>query len=267
MATLFLMTINEKLSLKNKVIVLTGGAGQYGRGLAAQIAEAGATLVLASRDVEALRRVAAEEEQRGYSVSAYAFDQGEEQSIRVLRDSILEKYGRIDGLVNNAVYRPAKGAATGSGVQAWEASMKVNGVGLYAITQLFAEQMGAQGSGSIVNIASIYGMAGPSLSLYTGTSMGVGHGDYYFHKGGMINLTRFFAGVWGPRGVRVNCVSPGGFLAQQPKEFLEAYCRQTFLGRMAVSDDLGGPVIFLLSDAAGYVTGANLPVDGGFTAH
>lgn len=262
------MSINEKLNLKGKVIVLTGGAGQYGRGLSAQLAEAGATLVLASRDVEALRKVAAEEEKRGFIASAYKFDQGDEESIRALCAAVVAKHGRIDGLVNNAVYRPAKGTpAAATPVKAWEASMKVNGVGLFAISLVFAEQMGAQGFGSIVNISSIYGMTGPSLSLYTGTSLGVGHGDYFFHKGGMINLTRYFAGVYGPKGVRVNCVCPGGFFNNQPQPFLDAYCRQTFLGRMANSEDLGGPVVFLLSDAAAYVTGAELAVDGGFTAH
>jgi NAD(P)-dependent dehydrogenase (short-subunit alcohol dehydrogenase family) len=90
--------------------------------------------------------------------------------------------------------------------------------------------------------------------------------DYFFHKGGMLNLTRFYAALYGGRQVRVNCVSPGGFFNQQPEAFVRRFNEHTMLGRMANSEDLGGPVIFLLSDAAGYVTGANLPVDGGYTA-
>jgi NAD(P)-dependent dehydrogenase (short-subunit alcohol dehydrogenase family) len=148
----------------------------------------------------------------------------------------------------------------------WEESVRVNAVGLHSITRAFGDAMAARGSGSIVNIGSIYGMVGPTFSFYEGTSMPMGAGDYLFNKGGMINLTRYFAAVYGPRGVRVNCVSPGGFFNNQPKLFLERYNRKTFLGRMAGTRDLGGPVVFLLADASGYVTGTNLPVDGGFTA-
>ncbi|MCX7887410.1 MAG: SDR family oxidoreductase [Verrucomicrobiae bacterium] len=90
--------------------------------------------------------------------------------------------------------------------------------------------------------------------------------DYFFRKGGMINLTPYYAASFGRHNVRVNCVSPGGFFNNQPEPFLSRYCERTFLGRMAESSDLGGPVVFLLSDAARYVTGANLPVDGGYTA-
>ncbi len=126
--------------------------------------------------------------------------------------------------------------------------------------------MAERGSGSIVNIGSIQGMVGPDLTLYEGLAMEA-IPDYFFHKGGMLNLTRYFAAHYGPRGVRVNCVSPGGFESGQPAAFVERYARATFLRRMAGAGDLGGPVIFLLSEAARYVTGINLPVDGGYTAH
>ena len=120
--------------------------------------------------------------------------------------------------------------------------------------------------GSIVNIGSMMGMVGPSLEFYDGTDMGVPAPDYFFHKGGIINLTRYFASVFGPGGVRVNCASPGGCFNDQPEPFLGRYNRRTMLGRMAGEDDLAGAVVFLLSDAARYITGVNLPVDGGYTA-
>lgn len=144
--------------------------------------------------------------------------------------------------------------------------MKTNATGLFALTRAFGELMAANGSGSIVNIGSIQGVVGPDNTLYEGLNM---HAipDYFFHKAGMVNLTRYFAAHYGPRGVRVNCVSPGGFLSGQPPAFVERYARATFLRRMADEQDLGGPVIFLLSEAARYVTGTNLPVDGGYTAH
>jgi len=254
-------------SLAGRVVILTGGAGQYGRTLAAQIAEAGATLVLASRNAAALEVVAAEERARGFEVHVAAFDQGDAASIDALCTGVIARLGRLDGLVNNAVFRPAKATAGADPEQAWNESLRVNGTGLYLLTRHCAEAMAERSGGAIVNIGSIYGSVGPSLSFYEGTTMKTGLGDYYFNKGGMLNLTRYFAGLYGRRGVRVNCVSPGGFYNQQPEAFVERYSRETYLGRMAGPKDLGGPVVFLLSEAAGYVTGANLAVDGGFTAH
>jgi NAD(P)-dependent dehydrogenase (short-subunit alcohol dehydrogenase family) len=144
--------------------------------------------------------------------------------------------------------------------------MKTNATGLFAISRAFAESMARQGRGSIVNIGSIQGMVGPDFSLYEGLGMQA-IPDYFFHKAGMVNLTKFFAARYGPQGVRVNCLSPGGFFSGQHPTFVERYSKATYLRRMADENDLGGPVIFLLSDAARYVTGANLPVDGGYTAH
>ena len=144
--------------------------------------------------------------------------------------------------------------------------MRVNATGVFLMTRVFGEAMCGQQSGSIVNVSSIQGTVGPSLELYEGTNMGDPPPDYFFHKAGMVNLTRYYAALYGRHGVRVNCVSPGGFFNHQPEPFLSRYCSRTFLNRMADSSDLGGPVLFLLSDAARYVTGANLPVDGGYTA-
>jgi len=257
-------TPGPAFSLAGKIVLLTGGAGLYGRGLSAQLAAAGATLILASRNVAALEKVAAEERALGRSVHARTLDQAEEASILQLRDSVLAEFGRVDGLVNNAVARPMKTAD--APLADWEASMKTNATGLFAISRAFGEAMAAHGSGSIVNIGSIQGMVGPDYSLYEGLNM---HAipDYFFHKAGMVNLSRYFAALYGPRGVRVNCLSPGGFFSGQHPSFVERYTKATFLRRMADKNDLGGPVIFLLSNAARYVTGVNLPVDGGYTAH
>lgn len=251
-------------SLTGKTVVLTGGAGLYGRGLAAQLAAAGATLILASRNLAALEQVVAEERALGRTVHARALDQAEESSILGLRDRVFAEFGRIDGLVNNAVARPMKSAD--APLADWEASMRTNATGLFAISRAFGDAMAAQGGGSIVNIGSIQGMVGPDYSLYEGLDM---HAipDYFFHKAGMVNLTKFFAARYGPQGVRVNCLSPGGFFSGQHPTFVERYKQATYLRRMADEGDLGGPVIFLLSEAARYVTGVNLPVDGGYTAH
>jgi NAD(P)-dependent dehydrogenase (short-subunit alcohol dehydrogenase family) len=256
--------LKAEFSLSGKVIVLTGGAGLYGRGLAGQVAAAGATLILASRNVEALKEIAAEENALGRRVHARLLDLADEASILRLQDEVWKTFGRVDGLINNAVARPMKTAD--APLADWESSMKTNATGLFAISRAFGNAMAEQGSGSVVNIGSIQGIVGPDYTLYEGLNM---HAipDYFFHKAGMVNLTRFFAAHYGPRGVRVNCVSPGGFLSGQHPTFVERYAQATFLRRMADESDLGGPVIFLLSDAARYVTGVNLPVDGGYTAH
>jgi len=254
----------NSFSLENKVVVLTGGAGLFGRGLVAAVAAAGAKLVIASRDVAKLERVVAEEDAQGRSVVAEKLDQGDEASVLALRDRVRERFGRVDGLVNNAVARPM--TSPRAPVAAWEESMRVNATGVFLMTRAFGEVMCRQKGGSIVNISSIQGMVGPSLELYEGTPMGEPPPDYFFHKGGLINLTRYYAALFGPHNVRVNCLSPGGFFNNQPEPFLSRYKSRTFLGRMADATDLGGPVVFLLSEAARYVTGANLPVDGGYTA-
>jgi NAD(P)-dependent dehydrogenase (short-subunit alcohol dehydrogenase family) len=134
------------------------------------------------------------------------------------------------------------------------------------MTRAFGQAMAARRGGSIVNIGSMMGVVGPSPEFYEGTGMGTPAPDYFFHKAGMINLTRYFASVLGLRDVRVNCISPGGFFNHQPEPFLQRYNRRTMLGRMAGETDLGGAVVFLLGDASRYITGINLPVDGGYTA-
>jgi len=254
----------ERFSLKNKVIVLTGGAGLYGRGMAKDLAGAGATLVIASRDLAACEALAIEICASGSTAHAEQLDQGSEASILALRDRVMATFGRVDGLVNNAVVRPMRSAEASVG--AWEESMKINATGVFLMHRHFGKVMTDQYSGSIVNIGSIQGMIGPDLGLYEGLDMPSLPPDYFFHKGGMINLTRYFAALFGEASVRVNCLSPGGFFNNQAEEFVRRYSANTFLGRMGNASDLGGSVVFLLSDASAYITGANLPVDGGYTA-
>lgn len=251
-------------SLKDKLVLLTGAAGLFGRGLATALAEAGATLIIASRNADKLRIVADEETARGHRVYAESFDQGDEASVLALKSRIEERFGVLDGLVNNSVLRPMKGAS--GTVAQWEESMRVNATGIMLMHRVFGSAMADAGRGSIVNIGSIQGMIGPSYELYEGTAMGDLPPDYFFHKGGMLNLTRFYAALYGPKSVRVNCLSPGGFFNNQAELFVQRFSQHTMLGRMADEHDLGGALIFLLSNASCYITGVNLPVDGGYTA-
>jgi NAD(P)-dependent dehydrogenase (short-subunit alcohol dehydrogenase family) len=256
--------MSNPFSLKDHTVLLTGAAGLFGRGLASAIAEAGATLIIASRNADKLQVVADEETARGLKVFAEGFDQGDESSITALKARLEERFGVLHGLVNNSVLRPMKGA--NGATEQFEQSMRVNATGLMLMHRIFGSSMAEAGRGSIVNIGSIQGMIGPSYELYAGTTMGDMPPDYFFHKGGMLNLTRFYGALYGPKNVRVNCVAPGGFFNNQPESFVRRYSEHTMLNRMADNTDLGGSLVFLLSEASRYVTGVNLPVDGGYTA-
>ena len=254
------------ISLTGKVIVQFGGTGLLGRALVKALASAGATLVVASRNRAANQSLADAESAAGRKVFIEETDIGSEASLASLRDRVLAQHGRVDGIVFNAVSRPMR--TMNDDLKIWRESMETNATGFFATCRVFGDAMAKQGGGSIVNIASIYGMVGSNLSLYEGTTMTVAP-DYFFHKGGMINLTRFLASHYGARKVRVNVVSPGGIYnpeTPQAAEFIARYNKVTMLGRMCDAAEVGGAVIFLLSDASTYITGANLPVDGGHTA-
>jgi len=255
------------ITLSGKVIIQFGGTGLLGRALVKSLASAGATLIVASRNRAALLTLADEEKAAGRTVLIEETDIGSEVSLHALRDRVLAQHGRIDGIVFNAVSRPMKSIADDLAI--WRESMEVNATGFFATCRAFGDAMAKQASGgSIVNISSIYGMVGSNPSLYEGTAMTTAP-DYFFHKGGMVNLTRWLASHYGPQKVRVNVVSPGGiFNPEKPQDptFIARYNKVTMLGRMCLAEEVGGAVIFLLSDSASYITGANLPVDGGHTA-
>ncbi len=257
------MPVLDQFSLRNKVAVMTGGAGLYGRQIAEALAEAGARTFMASRGVEKLEAQAATFRRAGLDVTALPLDQGREESVLALLDRVIALAGGVDVLVNNAVLRPM--ADWTSPAADFARSMEVNATGVFMMTRAFGEHMAGRGGGSIINVGSIQGMVGPDYTLYEGLGWG-SPPDYFFHKGGMINFTRYAASRLGPRGVRVNCISPGGFFADQDPRFVDRYNARTFLGRMANEQDLKGIIVFLASDASLYVTGANIPVDGGYTA-
>ena len=260
------MAESSAFSLHGKVVVQFGGTGLLGRALVKSLASSGATLVVTSRNRASLQSLASTERETGRTIYIEETDIGSEDSLHVLRNRVLSQHKRVDGIVFNAVSRPMK--AMSDDLAIWRQSMEVNATGFFATCRVFGDVMAAQCAGSIVNIGSIYGLVGSNLSLYEGTSMSVAP-DYFFHKGGMVNLTRYFASHYGPRGVRVNVVSPGGIYnpdSPQAAEFINRYNKLTMLGRMCEAHEVGGAVIFLLSDAASYITGANIPVDGGHTA-
>lgn len=258
---------DSPFSLRGKVVALCGGSGNLGGAFVHALGEAGATLVVVTRSRDGVAAAQAAGQKLGHTVHVEEADITSEPSMADLRDRLLAAHGRIDGMVFNAVSRPMRSES--APVSAWEESMRVNATGFFLTLRIFADAMAAQpAGGSIVNIASMQGMIGSNPWLYEGTAMGTVP-DYFFHKGGMINLTRHYASLYGLRKVRVNVVSPGGIYnpgKPQAGPFLEKYGKMTMLGRMADAPEICGAVTFLLSDAASYVTGVNLPVDGGYTA-
>jgi len=262
----FTLSVLDTFSIAGKTAIVTGGAGIVGRQIVVALAEAGARTIAASRNLKPLEELRDSLADDGLTISVAKYDQSDESSILALRDTVLKEAGRIDILVNNAVSRPMQKGYSDSAAT-FDESMRVNATGLFVITRAMGDVMAEQSAGSIINIGSIQGMAGTAPENYRGTDMHGWYPDYYFHKGGMINFTRFVGSYYGAQGVRCNCISPGGVAQEShPEAFVEQYSARTFLGRLANDTDLMGAVVYLASDASSYVTGTNIPVDGGYTA-
>jgi NAD(P)-dependent dehydrogenase (short-subunit alcohol dehydrogenase family) len=253
----------SSFSLQGKIIVQCGVSGALGTAIAHALGSLGATLVLAGRGPIA-------PDLAGNFATPVEFlpvDVRQETAVEGLVSQVLARYARVDGLVYNTVSRPMRDI-DGDGKQ-WEESLQVNANGFFYVVRAFARAMARQPQGgSIVNIASIHGRVGMNPFLYEGLDFGASP-DYFFHKGGMLNLTRYLASCYGAKEVRINTVSPGGIYnnaTPQPAKFVERYNAMTMLGRMARPDEIPGAVVFLLSEASRYITGADILVDGGYCA-
>ncbi len=258
------MNVKQLLSLKGRIILVTGGAGLYGKCIVEGLAEADGTVITASRNLEAGGKVAEEMRGRGLDVHAMRVDQADHDSVMSLKAQIMHTFGRLDVFVNNAVSRPMTGYH--EPVEKFAESMRVNATGMMDIVREMADLIAGSGGGSIINISSMMGMFGPDLSNYEGTDMGDVPPDYFFHRGGVINLTRYLARVLADKKIRVNCISPGGLFNNQHPRFVENYCKKVPVGRMANRDDIKGLAVLLASDASAYINGENILMDGGMHA-
>ncbi len=254
------MHINELYDVKDKVVLITGGAGKFGRSIVEAFAEAGAQVIVSSRSLNNCKAVADSYTKLGYTVHAIAYDQGDHESVTNLKKNITDQYGRLDIFVNNAFAMPMLHYT--DPLEQWDASMKINGTGMFDILREMADIMSKNGGGSIINISSMKASYSPDFDLYIGTDMD-SPPDYNFHKAGMIGLTKYLAKKLAPQKIRVNTISPGGLFANQPNDFLVKYCEKVPMKRMANDDDIKGVVIFLGSNASQYITGIDILMDGG----
>lgn len=242
-------------SCEDRVAVVTGAAGLLGRVVCEGLRAEGAQ-VWAADVVEA-----APGEQ------TVVMDVASESSVREALDHVIAAAGRLDIFINCAYPRTADWGAhlSAEKIESWRENLGSHLGGYFVSSREAAERMAGLGGGSIVNFASIYGMVGPSWEVYDGTEMTM-PSAYSAIKGGVLAMSRFLATYYGPFGVRCNCVSPGGIQDAQPDSFVKSYEGLTPLRRMGRPEDVVGATVFLASDAASYVTGHNLVVDGGWTA-
>jgi NAD(P)-dependent dehydrogenase (short-subunit alcohol dehydrogenase family) len=258
--------ISKLFSLEGRVALVTGGAGRFGRQISLALAEAGGTLLIASRDQERREGFAEELRKAGHKAEALSLDLSRADSIAELARLVGSKWPRLDVLFNNAVTITAKPLESYS-VEEWARSMESNSTSLYDMCRTFGTMMARLGGGSIVNVGSIYGVVSPDFRIYKNHEEMTNPPSYGFFKAGMIQLTRYLAVYFSQQNVRVNCISPGGLYSNtMPDEFVKNYSARTPMGRMAGPNDLKGAALFFASDASAYVTGQNLLVDGGFTA-
>lgn len=259
------MHVYKLFNLDRKVILVTGGAGNYGKCIVEGLAEAGGTVIIASRNIENVKKVTAEFCEKGLNVYSAQVDQGNHDSILALVKFINDRFGRLDVFVNNAVSRPMKNYD--SPIDEFAESMRVNATGMMDIVREMTNLIIKSGGGSVIHIGSMMGMYGPDLSNYEGTDMNKNPPpDYFFHNAGLLNLTRYMARMMAGKNIRVNCVSPGGLFNNQPAQFLANYNSKVPLGRMAGYDDIKGLMVLLASEAGAYINGENILMDGGLNA-
>ncbi len=248
----------NNFALTGKVVLITGAAGFLGQRFTKALKEAGATVVKADLQTS--------------DEGSVVMDVTKPESIASAFQQAVEQFGKVDVAVNNAAIDPKFDKDANVNTMTFEnypldllkKSLEVNLLGYTLVAQAAVRQMKAQGGGHIINISSIYGLVGPDQDIYPdGAQKPV---DYAITKGGVVMLTKWLATTYGADGIRVNTLTFGGVDKGHSEEFKANYGARTPLGRMANPDEVGGPLVFLASDAASYMTGSDLVIDGGWTA-
>lgn len=270
--------VRPRFDVSDRVYVITGGAGLLGAAYAHALGHAGAHAVIADIDIERAKVVADEvTEETGQEPLPVELDVTDPESVAAMGERVLERFGRLDGLVNNAALDPkfdqeSAGEHTSKfeefPLDAWRRALDVNVTGMFLAARELAPIMLDAGKGVIVNISSTYGLVGPDQRLYQreGRPTEYKPVTYTVSKAAVLGLTRYLASYYAGSDLRVNTLTPGGVYADHDDEFVERYSARTVLGRMGDREEMSAALLFLLSDASSYMTGANLVVDGGWTA-
>ncbi len=268
----------DLFSVQDMVVVVTGGLGQLGRQYSLALLQRGARVAVF--DIRQEETIARERFPKQYNDDRLMFvpvDVTNRQSLETALGLVTARWGTPQALINNAALdSPPDAPAEENGPfetypeNSWDKVMQVNVKGVFLCCQVVGGAMAAAGRGSIVNICSIYGLVSPDQRIYEYRRTG---GDFFYKpvaysvsKSALLNLTRYLATYWRSRNIRVNTLTLAGVFNRQDEKFLEGYCARVPLGRMANEDEYNGAVIFLISQASSYMTGANLIIDGGWTA-
>ena len=272
--------MHSLFDLSGKTVLLTGGAGMLGRQYVRALLLAGASVAVADVDGGAAEGVAAAAtRENGGEAVGLALDVRDRAAVHAAVDGLVDRWGHIDILVNNAAIDPKADATAGKTMSnrfedypldLWQSSLDVNLTGAFLCAQAVGARMAEARRGVMVNISSTYGVVAPDQRLYQRDDEAEQRhfkpASYAVTKAGIAHLTRYLATYWGPLGIRVNTLTPHGVFNGHDEQFLRRYNERTPLGRMARIDEMNGPLLFLVSDASSYMTGANLVVDGGWTA-
>lgn len=274
--------VKALFDLTGQVAVITGGAGFLGLRHGSAIAEAGGRVILVDLSKEQAERAAEDLTKKtgGETVGVRA-DVTVKADVEAMVRTVTDRYGRIDILINNAALTVKGGSANAARyfaafeeypLELWEKALQVNLTGVFLCCQAVGRVMVAQRNGVILNIASDVGNISPDHRIYEG--MVNPHTQEPFNtpiayatsKAGLINFTRYLATYWAEKGIRVNCLSPGGVYNEHDPQFVRKLCSRIPMARMAEPDEYMGTILFLVSRASSYMTGANVIVDGGRTA-
>lgn len=270
--------IPEMFDLTGRVAVVTGGAGLLGRQFCRTLAEAGAQVVVVDIDSPSADTLVNELTQLGFQALSVPTDISRPDSVREMTKKTLDNFKRLDILVNSAALDPkfdqenidkqGANAFESFPLEAWNQALEVNLTGMFLCSQAASKPMLEQGKGVIINICSTYGLVGPDQRIYQREDQPPSFKPvtYTVTKAAVLGLTKYLATYYAGKDIRVNALTPGGVFVDHDDTFVKAYSARTVLGRMAERTEMNGALLFLASDASSYMTGANLVVDGGWTA-